>query len=81
MKSNPQGRWGTYQLASDDCHSHTDAVDFMVTMISATICSSGQDYDGALERFFPQLQALGEMINARGLDDVSACLRSTCTPG
>ena len=90
MKSNPQGRWGTYQLASDDCHSHTDsddchshtdAVDFMVTMISATICSSGQDYNGAIERFFPQLQALGEMINARGLDDVSACLRGTSTPG
>ncbi len=81
MKSNPQGRWGTYQLASDDDYSQTDAVDFMVTMISATICSSGQDYNEAIERFFPQLQALGEMINARGLDDVSACLRSTCTPG
>ena len=81
MKSNPQERWGTGQHASDECHSHTDAVDFMITMIGATICSSGQDYDEAIELFFPQLQALGEMINARGLDDVSACLRSTCTPG
>jgi len=81
VKINPDGRWGTDQQASDTCHSHTDAVDFMITMISATICSSGQDYDGALERFFPQLQALGEMIDAGGLDDVSACLRSTCTPG
>ena len=81
MKSDPQERWGTDQHASDECHSHTDAVDFMITMIGATICSSGQDYEGAIERFFSQLQALGEMIEARDLDEVSACLRATCTPG
>ena len=81
MKSNPQARWGTDQHASDECHSHTDAVDFMITMIGATICSSGQDYNGALERIFPQLQALGQMIDARDLDEVSDCLRATCMPG
>jgi len=53
----------------------------MITMIGATICSSGQDYNGALERIFPQLQALGQMVDARNLDEVSDCLRATCMPG
>ena len=81
MKINPSGRGGTYQPVSDACEQQTDAIDFMVTMIAATICSSGQDYNAAVERFFPQLQTLGELIDASNLDDVSACLRATCTPG
>lgn len=81
MNINPSGRWGTDQQVSDVCEQHSDAVDFMVTMIGATICSSGQDYTTAIERFFPQLQALGELIDATNLDEISDCLRATCTPG
>ena len=32
-------------------------------------------YGAALEEFFPQIQALGHLVGARGLDDVSAFLR------
>ena len=55
--------------------------DFMVTMIGATICSSGQDYNKAVERFFPQLQALGELIEVSSLDEISACMRGAYSPG
>ena len=81
MKKNPGEPWGKEQQASEVCEQHTDAVDFMVTMIGATICSSGQDYNQAIERFFPQLQALGELIEVSSLDDISACLRGTYSPG
>ena len=37
--------------------------------------------NAALERIFPQLQALGQMVDARNLDEVSDCLRATCMPG
>jgi hypothetical protein len=55
--------------------THGQAVRFLLNVINATIYSSGEDYDGALEEFFPQVQALGHLIGARSLDDVSEFLR------
>jgi hypothetical protein len=52
------------------------AVRFLLNVISATIYSSGDDYDSAVQEFFPQLQALGHLIGARDLEDVSEYLRS-----
>ena len=54
---------------------HSQAVQFLLNVINATICSSGEDYEGAVEEFFPQLQALGQLIGASDLDDVSDFLR------
>lgn len=51
------------------------AVRFLLNVINATIYSSGEDYPGALEEFFPQVQALGHLIGARSLDEVSEFLR------
>jgi len=54
---------------------HGQAVRFLLNVINATIYSSGEDYDGALDEFFPQVQALGHLIGARNLDEVSEFLR------
>ena len=54
---------------------HAQAVRFLLNVINATIYSSGDDYQGALEEFFPQIQALGHLIGARSLDEVSEFLR------
>ena len=51
------------------------AVRFLLNVINATIYSSGDDYQGALEEFFPQVQALGHLIGARSIDEVSEFLR------
>lgn len=51
------------------------SVRFLLNVINATIYSSGDDYDGALAEFFPQVQALGCLIGASSLDDVSEFLR------
>ena len=55
---------------------HGQAVRFLLNVISATIYSSGDDYDSAVQEFFPQIQALGHLIGARDLDEVSEFLRS-----
>ena len=81
MKKNTGEHWEEDKQASEVCEEHRDAVDFMVTMIGATICSSGQDYNKAVERFFPQLQALGELIEVSSLDEISACMRGAYSPG
>lgn len=54
---------------------HAQAIRFMLNVINATIYSSGDDYEGAVVEFFPQLQALGHLIGARDLEDVSEFLR------
>ena len=56
--------------------SHGQAVRFLMNVINATIHASGDDYPGAVHEFFPQLQALGHLIGARSLDEVSQFLRS-----
>lgn len=56
--------------------SQSQATRFLLNVINATIYSSGDDYDGALEEFFPQLQALGHLIGASDLDEVSSFLRN-----
>lgn len=55
--------------------THTQAVRFLLNVINATIYASGDDYPGALSDFFPQIQALGHLIEARNIDDVSEFLR------
>ena len=51
------------------------AVRFLLDSVNATIYASGDDYLGALGEFFPQIQALGHLVGARDLDEVSAFLR------
>lgn len=58
--------------------SREQAIRFLLNVLNATIYSSGEDYQSALEQFFPQLQALGHLVGAESLDEVSAFLRSTC---
>jgi len=62
----------------DVYESREQAVRFMANVVNATIHSSGDDYEGALEQFFPQLQALGHLIGAESLEEVSAFLRRNC---
>lgn len=51
------------------------AVRFLLNSINATIFASADDYVGALEDFFPQVQALGHLIGAESFDEVSSFLR------
>ena len=51
------------------------AVRFLLDSLNETICASGDDYHEALEEFFPQVQALGHLIGASSLDDVSSFMR------
>ena len=55
---------------------HGQAVRFLLNVINATIYSSGEDYHGAVLEFFPQIQALGHLVGASDLDEVSEFLRS-----
>lgn len=55
--------------------THEQAVRFLLNVINATIYASGDDYPGALADFFPQVQALGHLVGARDLDEVSEFLR------
>jgi hypothetical protein len=63
------------------CDDRESAIRFMLNVINATICSSGDDYEGALREFFPQIQALGHLIGARDIDDVTLFLRRRCRIG
>lgn len=47
----------------------------MVHAITATIYSSGEDYDRAIHDFFAQIEALGLLVGAEDLEEVSAYLR------
>jgi hypothetical protein len=55
---------------------HGQAVHFLLNVINATVYSSGEDYPNAVREFFPQLQALGHLIGAASLDEVSEFLRA-----
>ncbi|MBI4601503.1 MAG: hypothetical protein HY721_06005 [Planctomycetes bacterium] len=70
-KGRPQGKAGGSPMSS----SHGQAVRFLLNVINATIYSSGDDYEAALQDFFPQIQALGHLIGARSIDEVSQYLR------
>ncbi len=52
------------------------AVRFLLDSINATIYSSGDDYYTSVEEFFPQVQALGHIIGARSISEVSAFIRN-----
>jgi hypothetical protein len=54
---------------------HSQAVRFLLNVINATIYSSGEDYCQAVEEFFPQIQALGQLIGATSIDEVGVFLR------
>ena len=71
-----RGRESAEEIWSGD--DHESAIRFMINVINATICSSGDDYESALEDFFPQLQALGHLIGAADVDEVSRYLRDRC---
>ena len=58
-----------------DAAQNGQAVPFLLNSINATIVASADDYVGALEDFFPQVQALGHLIGAENLDEVSIFLR------
>jgi len=51
------------------------AVRFLLDSLNATIYGSGDDYHEAIEEFFPQVQALGHLIGASSIDDVSSFIR------
>lgn len=55
--------------------SQGQAVRFLLNVMNATIYSSGEDYENAVEEFFPQVQALGHLIGARSIDEVSEFIR------
>ena len=55
--------------------SQGQAVRFLLNVLNATIYSSGEDYSSAVEEFFPQLQALGHLIGARSIDEISEFIR------
>ncbi|MEM7230907.1 MAG: hypothetical protein AAF517_01950 [Planctomycetota bacterium] len=71
-------RW-TYEEHDED-EDQEQAAHFLLNVISATIYSSGEDYDRALEEFFTQVEALGRVIGAESVDEVSAFMRRTCRP-
>jgi hypothetical protein len=77
VENNPT-RWS--ESAPETSSGKEQAIRFMLNVINATIYSSGEDYESALRDFFPQLQALGHLIGARDLDEVSAYLRRRCRP-
>ena len=56
--------------------AHVQAVRFLLNVINATVYSSGDDYQGAVLEFFPQIQALGHLIGARSIDEVSEFIRA-----
>jgi hypothetical protein len=51
------------------------SIRFLLNVINATIYSSGDDYETAVEEFFPQVQALGCLLGATDLDEISEFLR------
>lgn len=69
-------------LDACECDGATreEAVRFLLNVINSTIYSSGENYDRALRDFFPQLEALGHLIGADSIDDISLFLRRSCRP-
>lgn len=63
----------------DGC-TREEAIRFLLGVINSTVYSSGESYDRALRDFFPQVEALGHLIGARSIDDVSLFLRRSCRP-
>ena len=74
MEKEPTKKRGARRTKQEK-NIHGQAVRFMLDVINATIYSSGEDYQGAVVEFFPQLQALGHLIGASDLDEVSEYLR------
>jgi hypothetical protein len=73
-KEPTKRRHTTRGKAKQDVHGQ--AIRFLLNVICATIYSSGEDYESAVEEFFPQLKALGQLIGARSIDDISQFLRA-----
>ena len=73
-------RWSPSEYETEELGTHEQAIRFMLDVINATIYGSGEDYDQALQDFFAQLEALGHLIGARELDEISAFLRRRCRP-
>ena len=74
-------RWAADRGAEEREHAEKEeAARFMLNLINATIYSSGHDYDRALRDFFTQVEALGLLIGASDLDEVSIFLRHASRP-
>jgi hypothetical protein len=56
------------------------ATRFLLNLINATVYSSGENYERALRDFFTQVEALGLLIGATRIDDVSGFLRRAYRP-
>ena len=70
----------SFEKEAEEVTSHEEAVSFLLDVISATIYSSGEDYHLALRDVFAQLEALGHLIGASDLDEISAFIRRHCRP-
>lgn len=74
-------RWASDREAEDLNEAEKEqAARFMLNMINATIYASGNDYDRALRDFFAQIEALGLLIGAADLDELSTFLRHASRP-
>lgn len=70
---DPLKRQNSFELGYEA--SESQSIRFLLNVINATIYGSGDDYETALAEFFPQVQALGALIGARDLDEVSEFIR------
>lgn len=71
----------THRIPRDESVLDGDGlVRFLERVIDDTIYESGTDYSGAVEDLFTQLHALGKLIGAQDLDEVSAFLRRSASP-
>ena len=68
-------RWSASEHETDDHSNHEQAIRFMLKVIDATIYTSGENYERALKDFFAQLEALGHLIGAKELEEISGFIR------
>ena len=71
MERDNPARWQESHAPEDE----ERAILHMVHAITATIYSSGEDYDRAVQDFFAQIEALGLLVGAEDLEEVGAYLR------
>lgn len=72
-------RWA-YEDKVEETLTKEQAIRFLFHVLTGTIYASADDYDQAVEDFFTQIEALGLLIGAGGIDEVSLFLRNNCRP-
>ena len=63
------------QHGLDEDELQSQSIRFLLNVINSTIFSSGDDYEGSVAEFFPQVHALGSLIGARNIEEVSEFMR------